>query len=177
MTPEMSEFSFGFALTAELVHYYSIALTGAPRFPTQNEEGRTGGYDVELPRRGVPLFLQFKRSDCMVRGNADEASQLGVPYFRMPLMARHHSDQHALLLQLESQGHEVYYAAPRFHRMAELNDAYIAQVVATRTSLFYHHGLVHCPTIGSTLSLLSKTTKHGYSAPSSPDQLRRCLPR
>lgn len=134
MTPEMSEFSFGFALTAELIHHYRIALMGAPRFPTQNEEGRQGGYDVELPRRGLPLFLQFKRSDCLVRNNAAEASQLGVPYYRMHLMSRRHSDQHALLLDLEGRGNEVYYAAPRFHLMSELNDAYVTNTVAERTS-------------------------------------------
>ena len=134
MTPELSEFSFGFALTAELIHYYQIALMGAPRFPTQNEEGRQGGYDVELPRRGLPLFLQFKRSDCLIRNNAAEASQLGVPYYRMYLMSRRHSDQHQLLLGLEHRGNEVYYAAPRFHLMTELNDAYVTNTVAQRTS-------------------------------------------
>lgn len=134
MTPEMSEFSYGFALTNELIHRHDVALTGAPRFPTQREEGRVGGYDVALPRQGLPLFLQFKRCECLVRRNANEAAALGLPYFRMWLMARRHSDQHDLLLDLEGQGNEVYYAAPRFHLMAELNDAYLAGRVASLTS-------------------------------------------
>ena len=130
----MSEFSYGFALTNELIHRHDVALTGAPRFPTQREEGRVGGYDVALPRQGLPLFLQFKRCECLVRRNANEAAALGLPYFRMWLMARRHSDQHDLLLDLEGQGNEVYYAAPRFHLMAELNDAYLAGRVASLTS-------------------------------------------
>ena len=134
MTPEMSEFSFGYALTSELIHHYEMALVGAPRFPTQNEEGKIGGYDVSIPRYGVPLFLQFKRSECLVRTNAAEAARLGVPYYRMHLMAKRFSAQHDLLLDLENGGNEVYYAAPRFHTLKELNKVYLSSCVATQTS-------------------------------------------
>jgi len=135
MTPKMSEFSYGFALTNELIHHYSFTLTGAPQFPTQYAEGRAGGgYDVKLPLHGAPLFLQFKRSDYMKHRNAREAAHLDVPYYRMYLMQRDYSDQHELLHKLESGGNAVFYAAPRFHTTDELNNAYLDHQVAKQTS-------------------------------------------
>jgi len=62
MDPGISEFSYGFALTRELVSRLGLAAWGAPEFPTQNEEGKSGGYDVKLPGL-VPIFIQFKVSD------------------------------------------------------------------------------------------------------------------
>lgn len=135
MHPDISEFSFGFALTSELVHLYDFAFIGAPRFPTQNEEGAIGGYDVALPRRGVPLLLQFKRSERMVRRRSPESYILGVPHFRFHLRPSRHSDQHELLRQQEADGNEVYYAAPRFDTYDELNAAYLANEVADRSTL------------------------------------------
>ena len=74
MTPEISEFSYGFALTNELVGWAPLAA--APIFPSLLEEGKAGGgYDVHLDAPGTPLYLQFKRSDCMKRKSAKEISQ------------------------------------------------------------------------------------------------------
>jgi len=71
MTPDISEFSYGFALTHELIALAGEPLRAAPIFPSLIEEGRAGGgYDVHLDVPGFPLFLQFKRSDCMVRRSA-----------------------------------------------------------------------------------------------------------
>lgn len=41
--PDISEFSFGFALTNELITHYPIQLVGAPRFPTQTRKARRAG--------------------------------------------------------------------------------------------------------------------------------------
>ena len=124
MRPDISEFSYGYAVTDELIHWHDIGLTAAPVFPSLYREGQQGGgYDVMLQRPGLPLFLQFKLSDCMVSNRAREAQQrlLRVPYYRMHLRPARHSSQHRMLLQLDRSGHEVYYCAPAFHKQQELN--------------------------------------------------------
>ncbi|WP_226783296.1 hypothetical protein [Oceaniglobus trochenteri] len=141
MKPEISEFSYGFALTNELVGW--VALSAAPVFPSLIEEGKAGGgYDVKLDRPGVPLFLQFKRSHCMVRRTAKEhqtvvasGGTLNVPYYRFPITEALTSDQHELLLELDDGSNLVFYAAPRFHRRNEINQAWSRADVARR-SLF-----------------------------------------
>lgn len=128
MRPNISEFSYGYALTDELINWHGTPITAAPVFPSLYQEGQTGGgYDVMMDRGGIPLFLQFKLSDCMKKANAQEA-QMGIfacPYYRMHLRPRHHSNQHQMLLDLESGGNEIYYVAPAFHEPEGLNDAYL----------------------------------------------------
>jgi hypothetical protein len=136
MRPDMSEFSYGYAVTDELIHAHGTAITAAPVFPSLYQEGQAGGgYDLRLDRPGVPLFLQFKLSHCMVRNNAAESEQglLRIPYYRMHLRPSRHSDQHQMLLDLEAAGNEVYYCVPAFHETAELNDAYSAHQVRDRS--------------------------------------------
>jgi hypothetical protein len=54
MTPEISEFSYGFALTNEIVGWAPV--NAAPLFPSLIEEGRAGGgYDVALNLSGVAV--------------------------------------------------------------------------------------------------------------------------
>ena len=133
MESHISEFSYGYALTSELVALYNLKAAGAPEFETQNAEGKAGGgWDVKLP--GIPIFLQYKRSSRMVKNTAGEAGLFpGLPIFRMYLHRRNHSDQHQLLLDLESQGNVVAYAAPGFSEPAELNDAYSSDKAAERS--------------------------------------------
>ena len=141
MKPEISEFSYGFALTNELVGW--VALSAAPVFPSLIEEGKAGGgYDVKLDRPGVPLFLQFKRSYCMIRRTAKEyqavaamGGALNVPYYRFPITEALTSDQHEMLLALDDGSNLVFYAAPRFHQINEINQAWSRTDVARR-SLF-----------------------------------------
>lgn len=138
MVPEISEFSYGFALTNELVGW--TALNAAPIFPTLIEEGKEGGgYDVKLDLPAVPLYLQFKRSDYMVRQSAREISTWGldleVPFYRFSVTARNLSLQHTSLVTLDDGSNLVYYAAPRFHTLSGINEAWLGQKVAQR-SLF-----------------------------------------
>ena len=61
MTPEFSEFTYGFALTNEILSWESLRTV--PIFPSLIEEGKKGGgYDVRIDIPAVPLFLQFKRA-------------------------------------------------------------------------------------------------------------------
>jgi hypothetical protein len=138
MNPDISEFSYGYALTDELINWHGTRLTAAPVFPSLYQEGRTGGgYDVMLQRPGLPLFLQFKLSDCMVRKNAQEVKDgiFSTPYYRMHIRPTRHSEQHEMLLDLErtGTGNEAYYSAPAFHRPEELNDAYLRHEVRSRS--------------------------------------------
>ena len=68
MEPRFSEFSYGYAVTEELANGVLGALRGHPIFPSLKKEGQVGGgYDVELPLVGAPLYLQFKRSHFLKR--------------------------------------------------------------------------------------------------------------
>src|SRR5690606_33762760 len=129
-----SEFSYGFALTHELVISAGGLLAGAPELPSLPAEGGSGGgYDVNLPIRGFPLFLQFKVSEYMVRASAAEWKRFGRPYFRFQLHPLRHSQQHHLLLALEADGNFAYYAAPVFYRAQDLNEAFRRRAVVHNT--------------------------------------------
>ena len=123
MKPDLSEFSYGFALTSELIQRCNLQSLGAPIFPSLKREGKTGGgYDVRLPF--IPVFLQFKLSDYLTTRRALDFDRFGGPYYRFKLRALSYSKQHDLLLELEKEWSTVYYAAPRFHTSSELNKAF-----------------------------------------------------
>lgn len=43
MTPSISEFSYGYAVTNEVVKLLGTSIAGAPQFPTLYAEGQAGG--------------------------------------------------------------------------------------------------------------------------------------
>jgi hypothetical protein len=128
----ISEFSYGFALTHELVSALG-SLSAAPVFPSLIEEGRAGGgYDVKLEAPGVPLFLQFKRSDCLSRRSAREirgGAPLTTPYYRIEITAKADSEQHEMLIDLDQPPNLVFYAAPMFHQKSEFDTAFLSGTV------------------------------------------------
>jgi hypothetical protein len=131
MKPAISEFSYGYVVVDAFVRNTTLPIVAAPLFPSLKAEGSTGGgYDVEIGfSEGQLLFLQFKLSDHMVRWSAREARDgvLTPPFYRMHLRPLRISDQHQLLLDLETLGNPVYYTAPKFHRTAELNDVFLSR--------------------------------------------------
>jgi hypothetical protein len=131
--PNISEFSYGFALTWELLNRFHLVGFGAPVFPSLKDEGAFG-YDVRLP--GIPIFLQFKLTELMLRSTAKEAHFLGLPYFRMHLRPLRLSNQHQLLIDLEASGEVVYYACPEFSEPAELHVAFDCQEVVWRSAFW-----------------------------------------
>ncbi|WP_154222307.1 hypothetical protein [Marinicella rhabdoformis] len=136
MKPNISEFSYGYALTEELVMGFGNKLTSSPVFPSLYQEGKDGGgWDVKLDKGGIPLFLQFKLSDYLKTKSALEykKGKISLPYYRMHIRSKKYSRQHELLLKLERDGNEVYYSAPGFHEPGELNDAYLKQKVKNRS--------------------------------------------
>lgn len=136
MKPNISEFSYGYAIVEQIARDNSAQISAAPVFPSLIQEGRQGGgYDAGVQLNGVPLFLQFKLSDYLERQNAKEAGSMGLPYYRMHIRSARHSDQHAMLLDLENTGEQVFYAAPMFHKPEELNEAYLNRQVFQRSLL------------------------------------------
>ena len=136
MKPNISEFSYGYALTEELVKGFGTSITSAPVFPSLYQEGKKGGgWDVKLENGGIPLFLQFKLSHYLKNANAKErkSGHFSSPYYRMHIRPINHSKQHELLLDLERAGNEVYYSAPGFYKPNELNDAYLRSKVKNRS--------------------------------------------
>lgn len=129
MRPRISEFSFAYALTEEIVNWFRPIMIGAPLFPSLYDEGRIGGgYDLRINRIGVPLFLQFKLTHQMIRRNANEI-RVGhlfadPPFLRMYLLPRRESHQHRMLLDLDDGVNEVFYAAPYFYTQTDLNTVY-----------------------------------------------------
>ena len=135
MRPSISEFSYGFAIAHEFAQYPKV-ITAVPVFPSLRAEGqRGGGWDVKLDRPGTPLFLQFKLCDQMTRTTCREARQEGfnLPCYRMHLRSARSSQQHQMLLDLEAQNQAVYYCAPMFHQLEELNQAFLRQLVRARS--------------------------------------------
>lgn len=132
----ISEFSYGFALTHELVIALG-SLSAAPIFPSLIEEGRTGGgYDVKLEAPGIPLFLQFKRSECLQMRNAREiraGARLNVPFYRCEITGKRDSRQHEMLIDLDQAPNRVFYAAPMFHQKDEFDAAFLSGTVRQRS--------------------------------------------
>ena len=136
MRPEISEFSFGFAVVESLIRALPDGVQAAPLFPTQVSEGSTGGYDVRLDRPGGLIFLQFKRSDLMTRRSAIGSEDFHLPFYRFHLYSRMNYRQHQLLCELEKTSNSVYYCAPRLSRVDELNRAYLERTVLEKSIFF-----------------------------------------
>jgi hypothetical protein len=140
MKRKVSEFSYGFVLTHELVNAYGYLPTDSPRTSRQKKRKKTESEDeASNTPRGYPLFLQFKASEYMKRRNAGESKLVGLPYFRFALHRKTQSNQHQLLIELEKQGSVVFYATPKIHEAVNLNSAFFDhQVVGL--SLFISPG-------------------------------------
>lgn len=139
MKSEITEFSYGYAVTEELLKLHKGSVTGAPIFPTLYAEGKVGGgYDVKLPLLGFPIFLQFKLSEFLNSINAKEyvSKTLKTPYYRMHIRSKRYSMQHDLLINLEKSGEYVRYIAPEFYKLEDFNNYYIGSAVITNSALF-----------------------------------------
>ncbi|MEH7330725.1 hypothetical protein V7085_25340, partial [Priestia megaterium] len=138
MIADFSEFTYGFALTHELINISSRIVPVAPVFPSLIQEGRQGGgYDVGIEFSGYPLFLQFKLSEHMKNNNSKEWSVYNAPYYRFGIRSSSKSNQHKLLLQLEHSRKNVFYAAPVFNKIGEINTNFFAKKIVSN-SVFVH---------------------------------------
>lgn len=138
MKPRLTEFSYGFCLTNEFVNRRGVRPPPvAPFFPSLYWEGLPGGgYDVRI---GSAFFLQFKLCEELKKATAREARRglLDPPFFRFSLHRRDLSQQHQLLVDLESvQRNRVYYVAPAFSDVGSLDAAFAARQVIDRSAFF-----------------------------------------
>lgn len=141
MKSEFSELSFAFAYMADLAKKLPGKFSTAPSFPSTVLEGKKGyGYDVKIGLVGIPVFLQFKLAHCMKSGNANEFStgtfSQGTPVnpvYRFYLMALGKSRQTSLMLKLEKKHDLVFYVAPAFHKVKELNSYFASSSVDTHS--------------------------------------------
>jgi hypothetical protein len=108
----------------------------------------------------------------MVTRRAGEADLLDVPYFRMLLRPLKHSRQHQLLLELEQEGNEVYYAAPEFSSPHDLNSAYLRREVSDRTAFFTPSAIGPLPDDGEHHVVFLPESTYGYLC-SRPKQVER----
>ena len=137
MKSEFSEFSYGFALTHNLLHL-SPSIQVAPQFPSLVQEGGIG-YDVQLGYPTLPTFLQFKLSDYLTRRPAKYWNHYHEPYFRFDISSLVVSNQHNLLKDLANRGELVYYVAPLFWETTEFNRAFRTNQISAR-SIWVHVG-------------------------------------
>lgn len=91
---------------------------------------------MKLEAPGVPMFIQFKRSECLKRSSAKEikaGARLDVPYYRMKITGKSDSFQHEMLVELDQSPNIVFYAAPMFHQKHEFDQAFLSGAVRQRS--------------------------------------------
>ena len=137
MESALTEFSYGYCVTEEFANGPGPRLKAAPYFPSLLREGRPGGgFDVRI---GSALFLQFKLSERLTRRSAKETTRglMQPPFYRFWLHRRNRSNQHRMLIDLESQpGNSVYYIAPKFAELEALNKSFAARRVLDDSVMF-----------------------------------------
>lgn len=115
-----SEFHYAYNMTREFEEgVWPFDSIGHPVFPTQAQEAEVPA-DVLLNSEIGPVFVQYKRSEQMVRSNAGEWDAFGRSYFRFKIYQAHRSNQHNHLVELARRFPFTFYAAPGFIRMEEL---------------------------------------------------------
>lgn len=116
MQVEFNEFTYAFALLDSLpmVHTPSGKKI-LPILPSTRAEAKLG-YDARLDLIPcMPLFLQFKVCERMMRRSAAGSNVITPPFYRFKLWPGKKSAQHGALLALNRVEPLVYYVAPRFH--------------------------------------------------------------
>ena len=138
MRSDISEFSYGFALTREICAHQWGKLRAAPVFPSLIAEGRAGGgYDMHIDfPPGYPLYIQFKISERMMRASAGQWDSFSSPYYRFWIHDASHSKQHELLCQLDSDSAIALYAAPVIRGIQDLNQAFVNETVVNKSAFF-----------------------------------------
>jgi hypothetical protein len=136
--PDFSEFSYGYAVVRQIEMILG-GQTVVPTFPTQPQEA-DGGYDVSFLSHGVPLFIQFKRSEVMryksCREYKDKNASLQFPIFRMHLHSKHDFKQHFLMQNLESKGNIAIYCSSSVPDKNSLDRYYASGNIFDASAIF-----------------------------------------
>lgn len=197
MAMPVSEFSYGYAFTENLIRSTFSGPKSAPKFPSLIEEAKLG-WDVNIDLPALTLFIQFKIGRLLKRSTAKEIANgtipgLSVPYFRAPVTRRNWSDQHKHLVELEAKfPNSVFYAAPLAVSSAEFQSAYAKTAVHVESALFspadiglltddQQHNIIYKPGVANawfcseprsllplSFSALNDRLSAGFSTPKAP---------
>lgn len=145
MECKFSEFQFAHLITREIedkIIFSNLGL-GMPRIPNQVEEAN-GGYDVSFHDPIVSVYLQYKLSEKLTQRPAKEWDEFGKKeYFRIKIYPDNLSKQHNTLVELagKSRKNQVFYCAPAFTEMSEMQDYYDKREVANHSAFIRCYGL------------------------------------
>jgi len=151
MDPEFSERQFESLFNSEFVSKYKALLSAPPFFPTLNREAFLGydcRYDFKKGFKAKSLMLQFKVSHFVKnrsRNNVHIYDCYGGAYFRFSVMRRNISKQHKIILKLAKSGKSIFYCAPLFYRLHELNNFFGRNGVINNSRLFNPIGMGDLP--------------------------------
>ena len=142
MSAAFNEREFEFCFNAEFVRKNSAALIGTPIIPSQRLENVLG-YDVEFRIKNGQftrsLFLQHKVSYYAQNRSGRNAfiwnCYLG-PYFRFPVERLDRTGQHNLLVDLADRGEDVFYCAPAFVGLDNLQNCFVQDNVIDNSRFF-----------------------------------------
>lgn len=136
--PDFSEFSFAYAVVRKIEAGLG-GMMAVPNFPTQNQEADLG-YDVNFLSQRIPIFIQFKRSEVMVRHSCGECqnnkAKLSLPIFRMHLHNRNNYRQHFLLQDLEAAGSIALYCTSAVQNKSEMDQFYATDQIFKASAIF-----------------------------------------
>ena len=189
MKSQFSEFTYGFSITNELLYYSRCQSSRAPIFPSLLEEGREGGgYDMACDFNGMPIFLQFKLSEFLCSNSAREMYLFRQPYYRFSLMPLKFSNQHNMLINLELSGELVYYAAPKFHTIEELNNYFLESAIIDNSIFISPFGIGYLPDEYEHRIVFDGNTNHIYRCSTAKaintaveydliNKLKKCTPK
>lgn len=132
MHPEFSETQFAFGIIHEFLLKHPNSILFAP---TQYQE-KNCGFDVALrSSRGIPIFYQFKVSECLAT-LGKEYIHFNEKYYRFyTYYCNPEDNQHNILKKLSLAFSKVFYVAPCFHSFKEFN-TYLKATAITNHSKF-----------------------------------------
>ena len=142
MSASFNEREFEFCFNAEFVRKNATALIGTPIIPSQRMEGVLG-YDVQFRLQNghftKSLFLQHKVSSYAQKRRGKNAKIWNCykgPYYRFPVERLDKTRQHNLLVELALKGEDVYYCAPLFVGLNNLQTHFVQNQIMDNSRFF-----------------------------------------
>ncbi|MHB8585931.1 MAG: hypothetical protein ACYDDF_08895 [Thermoplasmatota archaeon] len=126
--PQFAESAFATLATNEIIDRARRQMLSAPYHPSTNVEAAEP-FDVRFRFRGLSLFLQYKLSHYLTRASASEWQDFQRRYFRFGVYRPMESPQHNLLVRLGQLRTHVFYCAPAFHTLPELDSHFLGSQI------------------------------------------------
>lgn len=142
MSARFNEREFEFCFNAEFVRKNGAALIGTPIIPSQRIE-YVLGYDVEFRLQNSQftrsLFLQHKVTSYSEHRRGKNTfiwNCYNGPYYRFPVERLDRTRQHNLLVDLATKGEDVFYCAPIFAGLDNLQNFFVHDQVMDNSRYF-----------------------------------------